>query len=55
MPGHPVLPAITIMLYIAILVILVWTQPELALGAGSMLFAMLIAGIVTTRRNAARA
>jgi len=39
MPGHPVLPAITILLYIAILVILVSTQPMLALGAGSMLAA----------------
>lgn len=52
MPGHPVLPALTIVLYIAILVILVWTQPMLALGAGSMLAAMLIAGIVTTRKAA---
>lgn len=51
MPGHPVLPALTIALYIAILVILVWTQPMLALGAGSMLAVMLIAGIITTRRG----
>lgn len=55
MPGHPVLPALTIALYLAILVILVWTQPMLALGAGSMLLAILIAGIVTTRRQAASA
>ncbi|MBT8488175.1 MAG: amino acid permease [Gemmatimonadetes bacterium] len=53
MPGHPVLPALTIMLYIAILIILVWTQPMLALGAGSMLAALLVAGVVTTRRQAA--
>lgn len=53
MPGHPVLPALTILLYIAILVILIWTQPMLALGAGSMLAVMLIAGIITTRRGAA--
>ncbi len=52
MPGHPVLPAITIALYIAILVILVSTQPQLAAGAGSMLLAMLIAGIITSRRKA---
>ncbi|MDH3270575.1 MAG: amino acid permease [Gemmatimonadota bacterium] len=51
MPGHPVLPALTIVLYIAILVILVWTQPGLALGAGSMLAAILVAGVVTTRRG----
>lgn len=55
MPGHPVLPAITIVLYITILVILVWTQPMLALGAGAMLTAMLIAGIITTRRAAGTA
>lgn len=55
MPGHPVLPAITIALYIAILVIIVWTQPQLALGAGLMLLAMLVAGIITTRSNDARA
>ena len=50
MPGHPVLPAITIMLYLAILVILVVTQPQLALGAGAMLTVLFIAGLVTTRR-----
>ncbi len=50
MPGHPVLPALTVALYVAILVILVYTQPELALGAGAMLMAMLVAGLVTTRR-----
>lgn len=55
MPGHPVLPAITIALYIAILVIIVWTQPQLALGAGLMLLAMLVAGIITTRSNGSRA
>ena len=52
MPGHPVLPAVTILLYIAILVILISTQPQLAAGAGAMLFAMLIAGIVTSRLKA---
>lgn len=53
MPGHPFLPGLTIVLYIAILVILVWSQPELALGAGTMLAALLVAGIVTSRRKAA--
>jgi APA family basic amino acid/polyamine antiporter len=51
MPGHPVLPALTILLYLAILVILVSTQPQLATGAGAMLAAMFLAGIVTTRRR----
>ncbi len=52
MPGHPVLPAITLVLYVAILGILIYTQPELAQGAGAMIGAMLVAGIITTRRNA---
>lgn len=52
MPGHPVLPALTIVLYICILVILVWTQWQLALGAGAMLLALTIAGMITTRRTA---
>ena len=51
MPGHPVLPAVTIVLYIAILLILVVTQPVLAAGAGSMLGALLIAGLITSRRS----
>ena len=51
MPGHPVLPAITIVLYIAILAILIWSQPQLAAGAGAMLLAMFIAGVITTRRK----
>jgi basic amino acid/polyamine antiporter, APA family len=51
MPGHPWLPGLTIVLYVMILVILVWTQPRLALGAGSMLAALLVAGFVTTRRS----
>jgi APA family basic amino acid/polyamine antiporter len=52
MPGHPVLPALTIALYIAILVILVSTQPQLAAGAGAMLVAIFAAGVITTRRKA---
>lgn len=51
MPGHPVLPALTIALYLMILIILVWTQPRLALGAGSMLAALAVAGFITTRRS----
>jgi amino acid transporter len=54
MPGHPILPAITVALYIAILGILIYTQPELALGAGAMLAAMFLAGVITTKRNAAK-
>ncbi len=49
--GHPWLPGLTIALYVAILAIIVGTQPQLALGAGSMLGAMLLAGWWTTRRS----
>jgi APA family basic amino acid/polyamine antiporter len=51
MPGHPWLPGITIALYIAILVILLSTQPRLAIGAGAMISAIFIAGLITTRRQ----
>lgn len=51
MPGHPVLPAITILLYVAILAIIGWTQPVLAGGAGAMLAALFIAGYVTSSRR----
>jgi len=50
MPGHPLLPAITIALYIGILAILIWTQWQLALGAGAMIGTILLAGWITTRR-----
>ena len=54
MPGHPWLPAITIALYIAILAILIGTQPGLALGAGAMLAAILIGGLATTRSRVSK-
>jgi len=49
MPGHPWLPAVTILLYLAILGTLVGTQPELALGAGAMIGTTALAGWITTR------
>ena len=55
MPGHPVLPAVTLLLYVAILAILIYTQPDLAMGAGAMIGAMLFAGIITTRAKLTRA
>lgn len=51
MPGHPWLPAITIVLYIGILAILIGTQPRLALGAGAMLGAIVVAGWFTVRKT----
>jgi APA family basic amino acid/polyamine antiporter len=52
MPGHPVLPAITIALYALILAIRMGPQPQLALGAGGMLLTIYLAGRWTTRRTA---
>lgn len=51
MPGHPILPAVTIVLYVAILAIIIYTQPELAQGALAMLAALVVAGWITTRRS----
>ena len=50
-PLHPWLPGITIALYIAILVILVSTQPRLALGGGAMIAAITSAGWFVARRG----
>jgi len=48
-PGHPWIPALTIVLYVLVLTTIVATQPRLAIGAGAMLGALLIAGILTHR------
>jgi APA family basic amino acid/polyamine antiporter len=48
-PGHPWIPALTIVLYLAILVILVSTQPALALGGGAMIGGIVLAGWFTAR------
>ncbi|MFQ5537124.1 MAG: APC family permease [Gemmatimonadota bacterium] len=52
MPGHPLLPALTIALYVGVLLTIVFTQPALAVGAGAMIAAMLAGGWVTVRRSA---
>jgi APA family basic amino acid/polyamine antiporter len=51
-PGHPWIPALTVVLYLAILAILITTQPALTVGAGAMLTALVIAGWFTARRRA---
>lgn len=51
-PGYPWLPGLTVALYVLLLVIIVITQPDLALGAGAMLLALLVAGWFTARRGA---
>jgi APA family basic amino acid/polyamine antiporter len=49
-PLYPWLPAVTLLLYFLVLVIVVWTQPALALGAGAMLAALWIAGWIVAKR-----
>jgi len=49
-PGGRITAAVTVLLYLAILVIMVSTQPELALGGGSMLTVLVVAGWFTARR-----
>jgi APA family basic amino acid/polyamine antiporter len=48
-PGTPWLPALTILLYAALLAVIVGTQPRLTLGAGAMLAALVGAGLLVKR------
>ncbi len=50
-PGHPWIPALTVALYVAILAIMVSTQPSLAFGGWSMVAGLVIAGTIVSRRN----
>ena len=49
-PGYPWLPAITVGLYVCVLVIIIATQPELTLGGGALVALLMAAGWVWTRR-----
>jgi len=48
-PGYPWMPALMVVLYVLILVLVVATQPELALGGTALVFALLIAGALWAR------
>ncbi|MEJ2185642.1 MAG: APC family permease [Gemmatimonadota bacterium] len=50
-PWYPWLPGITVVLYALILVVILWTQPQLTLGAGAMIAGMILAGWLTARRG----
>jgi APA family basic amino acid/polyamine antiporter len=52
-PGYPWLPALCILLQFLVLVVIVRTQPGLALGGAALLGAMLIAGLIVTARQRA--
>ena len=46
-PGYPWTVILTLMLYVVLIAVIVTTQPQLAIGAGIMLGALIIAGWVT--------
>jgi APA family basic amino acid/polyamine antiporter len=48
-PLYPWLPAITLLLYFLVLLTIVWTQPDLGLGAGVMLGSLAVLGWIVTR------
>ncbi|HKJ93644.1 MAG TPA: APC family permease, partial [Longimicrobiales bacterium] len=50
MPGYPWLPALTILLYAIVIVIIVATEPHLALGAAAMVAALVIGAVFTSLR-----
>jgi APA family basic amino acid/polyamine antiporter len=54
-PAYPWLPGLAIALYLAVLAIIIATQPSLALGGGAMLILLITAGWFTVRRGTARA
>ncbi len=51
-PGYPWMPAVLVILYVTILVLVAVTQPKLALGGGALLAALLIAGMIWSRVRA---
>jgi APA family basic amino acid/polyamine antiporter len=53
-PGYPWLPALTIALYLAVLAIIVITQPRLAIGGAVMLGSLVVAGVIVTGRQKPR-
>jgi APA family basic amino acid/polyamine antiporter len=52
--GYPWIPMLTIILYLAILAILVITQPQLAIGGGLMIGSLVVAGLINERINRRR-
>jgi basic amino acid/polyamine antiporter, APA family len=48
-PGTPAVPALTVVLYLAILAVMIGTEPRLALGGGTMIAVLVAAGLVVTR------
>ncbi|UCC82834.1 MAG: amino acid permease [Gemmatimonadota bacterium] len=53
-PGYPWMPVAVVILYVMILVLVTVTQPMLAVGAGGLLAALTIAGVVWSKTKASR-
>lgn len=51
-PGYPWMPGVVVILYVMILVLVTVTQPMLAVGAGGLLAALTIAGVVWSKTRA---
>lgn len=51
-PGYPWMPVVVVILYVLILVLVTVTQPMLAVGAGGLLAALTIAGVIWSRTRA---
>jgi APA family basic amino acid/polyamine antiporter len=52
-PLYPWLPGLTVVLYVLIVAIIVGTQPQVAMGSGLIALTLVVAGLVTARRNRA--
>jgi len=50
-PGGPWLPALAVLLNVSLLVVIVVTQPALAVGGGVMLGMLIIGGLMFAPRN----
>ncbi len=48
-PGYPWMPAVVVILYVMILVLVAMTQPKLALGGSALLAALVVAGVIWSR------
>lgn len=54
-PGYPIVPIVAIALYIAVLVIIIATQPRLAIGGGMIMLLVAAAAWLAVRRRTTRA
>ena len=48
-PGYPWMPALVVVSYLLILVLVTVTQPELALGGTSLVLGLVVAGVIWTK------